>query len=189
MLSSASPNKHLGVGGGGACFDALGCPLTFMLPCAPSVLSLGRLFFFFFSSSSSSFDRFCRQYYTKLRSTCHRGIRVCACLLYLDALFRVVASFQVGRNERINYAKGLLQREFLPHVGVGAGTEAKKVRGVVLCACFYSLATHEITPPGSPPPSPSLHCAFPQDTKLPACEIQVQFATSRNLMIMTVFSG
>ena len=35
---------------------------------------------------------------------------------------------QVGRNERINYAKGLLQREFLPHVGIGAGTEAKKVR-------------------------------------------------------------
>lgn len=34
---------------------------------------------------------------------------------------------QVGRNERINYAKGLLQREFLPHVGIGAGTEAKKV--------------------------------------------------------------
>ena len=38
-----------------------------------------------------------------------------------------VPTFQVGRNERINYAKGLLQREFLPHVGVGAGTEAKKV--------------------------------------------------------------
>lgn len=36
---------------------------------------------------------------------------------------------KVGRNERINYAKGLLQREFLPHVGIGAGTEAKKVRG------------------------------------------------------------
>lgn len=35
--------------------------------------------------------------------------------------------WQVGRNERINYAKGLLQREFLPHVGIGAGTEAKKV--------------------------------------------------------------
>lgn len=34
---------------------------------------------------------------------------------------------QVGRNERINYAKGLLQREFLPHVGIGPGTEAKKV--------------------------------------------------------------
>ncbi|CAM9966967.1 unnamed protein product, partial [Sphacelaria rigidula] len=33
----------------------------------------------------------------------------------------------VGRNERINYAKGLLQREFLPHVGIGPGTEAKKV--------------------------------------------------------------
>lgn len=33
----------------------------------------------------------------------------------------------MGRNERINYAKGLLQREFLPHVGVGAGTEGKKV--------------------------------------------------------------
>ncbi|CAM9155861.1 unnamed protein product, partial [Laminaria digitata] len=37
------------------------------------------------------------------------------------------SAVNVGRNERINYAKGLLQREFLPHVGIGAGTEAKKV--------------------------------------------------------------
>lgn len=51
----------------------------------------------------------------------------CACV---SVLFCPLFCFcKVGRNERINYAKGLLQREFLPHVGIGAGTEAKKVGG------------------------------------------------------------
>lgn len=50
-------------------------------------------------------------------------------LFHLPIYFPAFFSWrQVGRNERINYAKGLLQREFLPHVGIGAGTEAKKVR-------------------------------------------------------------
>lgn len=55
-------------------------------------------------------------------------------------------SRKVGRNERINYAKGLLQREFLPHVGIGAGTEAKKVRARGLPQAVHALLCRVVGP-------------------------------------------
>lgn len=55
-------------------------------------------------------------------------LRIYCCCVSFYFFAVLMGGEKVGRNERINYAKGLLQREFLPHVGIGAGTEAKKVR-------------------------------------------------------------
>ena len=37
----------------------------------------------------------------------------------------------VARDQRIRYAREVLQKELLPHVGVGANMESKKVKNIV----------------------------------------------------------
>ncbi|CAN0470816.1 unnamed protein product, partial [Discosporangium mesarthrocarpum] len=63
---------------------------------------------------------------THIRPSLEEADVIQSTLVAQDYIGKRGSAVNVGRNERINYAKGLLQREFLPHVGIGQGTEAKK---------------------------------------------------------------
>mmetsp|Transcript_12 Transcript_12/g.18 ORF Transcript_12/g.18 Transcript_12/m.18 type:complete len:416 (+) Transcript_12:30-1277(+) len=62
----------------------------------------------------------------KFRPSLEEAEVVQGTLLSLDFIGRRGSAANVGRDERIHYAKGLLQREMLPHVGTEVGSEHKK---------------------------------------------------------------
>ena len=55
----------------------------------------------------------------------------------LDFIGKRGNSVGVARTQRIQYARDILQRELLPHVGIGPLCETKKVSCVITMASSY----------------------------------------------------